>query len=83
MAAQTPRRRGTAAPPARKYVMVSVRLDVVTNSRLAAAAALAQIDKSAFCAGAITEALKGIVVIRRSRSGEDDGDPSVQEVSAD
>jgi hypothetical protein len=64
--------------------MVSVRLDVATNARVAAAAALAGIDKSAFCAKAITEALTGIVVFdRRSErapklpdhvdpSGEDD-----------
>jgi hypothetical protein len=75
VAAQTPRKRGSAAPAVRKHVMVSVRLDVGTNARLSAAAALAGIDKSAFRARAIAEALAGIVVFaRRNRDGH--GAPS-------
>jgi hypothetical protein len=45
--------------------MTSVRLDVATHSRLSAAASLAGVDKSAFCAKAIQEALTGIVVFDR------------------
>jgi hypothetical protein len=66
VAAQVPKRRGSAAPAARKHVMVSVRLDVPTNARVAAAAALAGLDKSTYCARAITEALAGIVVFDRN-----------------
>ena len=75
MAAQIPRKRVSAATAVRKHVMVSVKLDVASNARLSAAAALAGIDKSTFCARAITEALSGIVVFdRRNRDGH--GDPS-------
>ena len=75
MAAQTPRRRGPAAAAPRKHVMTSVRLDVATHARLSAAAALAGLDKSTFCARAISDALVGIVVFdRRNRDGH--GDPS-------
>ncbi len=79
MATQTPRKRGAAAPSARKSVMTSVRLDVATHARVSAAASLAGMDKSAFCAKAIMEAVSGIVVIDRRKSndhvdpaGEDD-----------
>ena len=75
VAAQTPRKRGSAAPAVRKHVMVSVKLDVASNARLSAAAALAGIDKSTFCARAITEALSGIVVFDR-RKPDGQGDPS-------
>lgn len=55
--------------------MTSVRLDVATHARLSAAAALAGLDKSTFCARAISDALVGIVVFdRRNRDGH--GDPS-------
>lgn len=49
--------------------MTSVRLDVATHSRLSAAASLAGVDKSAFCARAIENALVGIVVFDR-RAGK-------------
>ena len=78
MAAQTPRKRGSAAPAVRKHVMVSVKLDVASNARLSAAAALAGIDKSTFCARAITEALAGIVVFDR-RKPDGQLDPSGEE----
>ncbi len=75
MATQTPRKRGAAAPSARKSVMTSVRLDVATHARVSAAASLAGMDKSAFCAKAIMDAVAGLVVIdRRKSSGH--GDPS-------
>ena len=65
MAAQPTRRRGSAVPTARKHVMASVRLDVATHARVAAAAALSGLDKSAWMSRAITEALAGIVVFDR------------------
>jgi hypothetical protein len=45
--------------------MASVRLDVPTHARVAAAASLAGLDKSAWMSRAITEALAGIVVFDR------------------
>ena len=47
--------------------MASVRLDVPTHARVAAAAALAGMDKSAWMSRAITEALSGIVVFDRRK----------------
>lgn len=77
MAAQPARRRGSAAPSARKHVMASVKLDVATYARVAAAAALAGTDKSTWMSKAITEALAGIVVFdRRAAKPGDQVDPS-------
>jgi hypothetical protein len=45
--------------------MASVRLDVATHARVAAAAALAGMDRSAWIGRAINEALAGIVVFDR------------------
>ena len=70
MAKEPTRGRGSAAPKAPKSVMASVRLDVATHARVSAAAALAGMDKSAWMARAITDALKGVVVIDRRKSGE-------------
>jgi len=55
--------------------MVSVKLDVATNARLSAAAALRGEDKSTICARAITDALVGIVVFDR-RKPDGQLDPS-------
>jgi predicted transcriptional regulator len=82
MAQQPSRRRGSAAPAARKFVMPSVRLDVATHARVSAAAALACLDKSAWMSRAITEALHGVVVIDRRKAAEQ-GDPPGEERSAD
>lgn len=82
MAAQPARRRGSAAPTVKKYVMASVRLDVATHARVAAAAALAGLDKSAWMSRAITEALTGIVVFdRRTAKPGDRVDLASQEGS--
>ena len=78
MAAQPSRRRGSAAPPVRKFVSASVRLDVGTHARVAAAAALAGVDRSTWINRAITDALKGIVVFDRTK-GPDHGDLSDDE----
>jgi hypothetical protein len=57
--------------------MASVRLDVATHARVAAAAALAGLDKSAWMSRAIMEALAGVVVIdRRHPKISDEVDPS-------
>jgi len=77
VATQPAKRRGPASPAARKFVMASVKLDVATHARVAAAAALAGIDRSAWIAKAINEGLTGIVVFDRRApkgSGADDGD---------
>ena len=78
MAKEPAQGRGSAAPKARKSVMASVRLDVATHARVAAAAALAGMDKSAWMSRAITDALKGVVVIDRRKSP--DGAKSPDEV---
>jgi hypothetical protein len=86
VAAQSPRRRGAAAPKApklRTYVMASVRLDVPTHARVAAAAALAGMDKSTWMSRAITEALSGIVVFDRRSSKPDQVDSASEERSED
>jgi hypothetical protein len=64
--------------------MASVRLDVATHARVAAAAALAGIDKSSWMSRAITEALTGIVVFdRRAVKPVDQGDLASRERSED
>jgi hypothetical protein len=68
-----------AGPKSRSHVMASVKLDVVTYARVSAAAALAGMDKSAFMSQAIGAAVKGLVIIDRSRSRADDVDPSGEE----
>jgi hypothetical protein len=82
VSAQPSRRRGSAAPPARKSVSASVRLDVVTHARVAAAAALAGVDRSTWINRAIETALKGIVVFDRTK-GPDHVDLACSEESAD
>lgn len=77
MALRSAQRRGSAAPTAKKHVMASVRLDVAQHARVAAAAALAGLDKSAWMSRAIDEALKGVVVIdRRNPKSSGEADPS-------
>jgi hypothetical protein len=56
--------------------MASVKLDVATHARVAAAAALAGLDKSAWMSRAITEALSGVVVIDRRAKPDGQLDPS-------
>ena len=81
MASQTPQRRKPADSQAGRTVKASVVLDVGTNARLAAAAALEGIDKSTYMARVITESLRGIVVFDRRKSA-DGADPSAQGKSA-
>jgi hypothetical protein len=80
VASKSAQRHGSAAPTAKKHVMASVRLDVATHARVAAAAALAGLDKSAWMSRAITEALSGVVVIdRRNPKSAGEVDPSGEE----
>lgn len=73
MAARTPHSRKPADQQASRTVKASVVLDVGTNARLAAAAALEGIDKSTYMARVITESLRGIVVFdRRNSAGKAD-----------
>lgn len=52
--------------------MASVKLDVATHARVSAAAALAGTDRSAWMFRAISDALRGVVVIdRRGREPAD------------
>jgi hypothetical protein len=81
VAAQTPHSRKPADKQASRTVKASVCLDVATNARLAAAAALEGIDKSTYMNRVITESLKGIVVFDRRR-GADQVDSSSPKGSA-
>jgi len=85
VAAQPSKRRGSATPSARKFVMASVRLDVATHARVAAAAALAGMDRSTWIGKAINEALAGIVVFdrRAAKPGDQMVDPASGERSED
>lgn len=83
MAAQTPRSRKSADSQASRIVRASVCLDVATNARLAAAAAMEGIDKSTYMSRVITESLKGIVVFDRRAKSSGGGDLSAGEVSSD
>lgn len=47
--------------------MTSVRLDAATHARVAAAASLAGMHKSAFCALAISDAVKSIMVYDKNK----------------
>jgi predicted HicB family RNase H-like nuclease len=77
VAAQPTKSRRSATPQARKFVMASVRLDVATHARVAAAAALSGCDRSTWIGRAINEALAGIVVFdRRAAKPSDQGDLS-------
>lgn len=76
--------RGESAPAQKKtHVSASVRLDVATHARVAAAAALEGIDKSTYMARAIKASLKGIVVVNRQAKSGDKADSSCEEGSAD
>jgi hypothetical protein len=70
MSTPSVRRKGSASPSVRKFVMASVKIEVAEHARLSAAAALAGLDKSAWMRRAILEALQGVVVIDRRNSRE-------------
>lgn len=71
MAVRTGKRRRSADPQAVRSVSASVRLDVNTHARVAAAAALAGMDRSAWINRAIQEALGGLIVFNRVKSSDD------------
>lgn len=68
MATESPRRRKPASPAKRRTVKTTVVVDVDTHSRWALAAALRGLDRSAWAAEVITEALKGLIVIDKRKS---------------
>lgn len=68
MAAQNPKRRGSAEPTTRRTVMASVRIDASVYTKVGVAASLEGIDKSAFMSRVITQAVQGIVVFDRRKS---------------
>jgi hypothetical protein len=68
-----------AGSKSRSHVMASVKLDVATYARVSAAAALAGVDKSAFMSQAISAAVRGLVIIDRSRNRSDEADPAGEE----
>jgi len=63
-----PRRRRSAATPNAKTVKATVIVDVDTHVRWAAAAAMAGMDRSAWAANVLREALRGVVVVDRRRN---------------
>lgn len=71
-----PRRRKTAVPSVERSVKATVVVDVDTHARWAAAAALAGVDRSAWAAGVIKEALRGVIVVDRRKTGEPVTPPS-------
>ena len=76
MASANPRRRGPAGPSARKSVKASILVDVELHARWSAAASLRGMDRSAFAVEALRTAVKGIIIIDKSRKLADDVDPS-------
>lgn len=70
-----PRRRKSADPSVSRTVKTTVVLDANTHARLAAAASMDGMDRSAWAARCIADALKGVVVIDRRKSN-DHVDPS-------
>lgn len=68
-----PRRRKTAVPQTERTVKATVIVDADTHVRWAAAAALANMDRSAWAAAVLREALRGVVVVdRRKTAGQPD-----------
>ncbi len=69
-----PRRRKTAVPSTERTVKATVVVDVDTHVRWAAAAAMANMDRSAWAAAVIREALRGVVVMDRRKTAGPDSD---------
>lgn len=82
MSETSPRRRKSAASPVRSTVKASLTVGVDLHARWAAAAALRGLDRNAFAVEALTEAVRGIVIIDRRKS-PGRLDPASGEGSAD
>jgi hypothetical protein len=68
-----PRRRKIAVPQTDRTVKATVIVDADTHVRWAAAAAMANMDRSAWAAVVIREALRGVIVVdRRKTAGQPD-----------
>lgn len=65
-----PRRRKSAVPQVERTVKATVVVDVDTHVRWAAAAAMANMDRSAWAAAVIREALRGVVVMDRRKTSD-------------
>lgn len=80
--ATAPRRRKAAATQTERTVKATVVVGVDLHVRWAAAAAMAGMDRSAWAAAVLAEALRGVVVMDRrktpDRSGKEDR-PSLED----
>jgi hypothetical protein len=65
-----PRRRKSAVTQAERTVKATVVVDVDTHVRWAAAAAMANMDRSAWAAAVIRDALRGVVVMDRRKTSD-------------
>lgn len=69
MATAKPRGRKTAAADQSRTVKASLLCDVETHARWSAAASLRGMTNNAFALEALKEALRGLVIIDRRKSG--------------
>jgi hypothetical protein len=76
MASAKPPRRTPAGAPARTSVKTSLLVDVELHARWSAAASLRGVDRNAFAVEALRTAVKGIIVIDKSRKHAGEVDPS-------
>lgn len=65
-----PRRRKSAVTQEARTVKTTVVIDADTHVRWAAAAAMANMDRSAWAAAVIREAVRGIVVMDRRKTSD-------------
>lgn len=72
VATQPPRRRKAADASPKKTVKTSLTLDVDLHARLNAAASLAGTSTNAFVVDVLTEALRGLILIDKRKSGGQD-----------
>lgn len=68
MATDKPRVRKAAPTPSRRTVKSSLLVDAELHARWSAAASLRGTSNNAFAVEALTEALKGLVIIDRRKS---------------
>jgi hypothetical protein len=70
MAPSVPRKRKTAAPQAERTVKTSIVMGASLHLQLAAAAAIAGVDRNALVVEILTEALRGLVVVDRRKPSD-------------
>ena len=71
MAAQPSKRGKSADAPKPRTIKTSLTVDVSLHARWSAAASLREQDRNAFAVEALRAALKGIVIVDRSRKSGD------------